>query len=494
MRARRFPAFTAALLSTLALLAAATNAGAQAAPARKPNILLIVADDLGWNAVGYHDGFAKTPTIDRLAARGVQLDRFYVSPMCSPTRAGLLTGRYPMRFGMARSVVRPWARMGLPPEERTLPEALEGAGYAHRAAFGKWHLGHLDPKWHPLAQGFTRFAGCYNGAVDYFTRERDGQPDWHEDYADVERPGYITDLIADNAAAFVRDHAKDPTPFFCYVAFTAPHDPLQAPQPYIDRYAHLDDTPGDGKPSDKQLLAAMITAMDDGIGRILKAVDDAGIANDTLVFFMSDNGGVRPIPGNNTPLRAGKLTCYEGGVRVPAVAHWPGHITGGRTITDPIVNVDLLPTLLALAGGKPDAPAGPLDGRDVAPLFTGQGTPAPRRDIYCFTAQSGPDDEHLAVITPDDHKLIIVGPDLRRSNGTATPQHRVELYNLATDPLEKTDLAAKDPGRVKALTQKLLAFRQSEPENAVGAPNRKPPRFEPPAKWHNAPSPSPKSP
>src|SRR5688500_14474080 len=150
-----------------------------------------------------------------------------------------------MRYGMGRTVVRPWIRNGLPPEERTLPEALAEAGYARRGAFGKWHLGHLAPQWHPLSQGFTDFKGCYNGAADCFTRRRDGQTDWHENWEPVEEPGYTTDLIADAATAFVRRHAKD-GPFFCYVAFTAPHDPLQAPDKYLAQYAHLDPDPDDG--------------------------------------------------------------------------------------------------------------------------------------------------------------------------------------------------------------------------------------------------------
>src|SRR5688500_9911156 len=179
-----------------------------------------------------------------------------------------------MRYGMGRTVVRPWIKSGLPPEERTLPEALAEAGYARRGAFGKWHLGHLAPQWHPLSQGFTAFKGCYNGAVDYFDRSRDGQTDWHVNGDDVQEKGYTTDLIADAASAFVRDRART-GPFFCYVACTAPHEPFAAPDQYLAQYAHLDDDPADGKPSPKQLLAAMTACMDDGIGRILKSIEEA---------------------------------------------------------------------------------------------------------------------------------------------------------------------------------------------------------------------------
>jgi arylsulfatase B len=479
--------FCAAVIASLVCNVTVQAQAAPGQPGRRPNVILIVADDLGWNAVGYHGGFVKTPNIDRIARSGVELDRFYVSPMCSPTRAGLLTGRYPMRYGMGRSVVRPWAKHGLPPEERTLPEALGQAGYAHRGAFGKWHLGHLAPQWHPLSQGFTEFRGCYNGAADYYTRNRDGQTDWHANWDDVEEKGYTTDLIADAAAGFVSKRAKD-GPFFCYVAFTAPHEPFAAPQEYVARYANLDDDPKDGKPSEKQLLAAMTAAMDDGIGRILKSVEDAGIARDTLVVFMSDNGGIGAIPQNNAPLRAAKLTVYEGGVRVPAAAWWPGTIEGGRKIETPLINVDLMPTILRACGATAADNAAPLDGQDVFDVLTGK--PADEnlksRDLYFFTGQAGLQSEQLAVTTGDGWKLVIVGPDIRRGDGAPTPEHRVQLFHLAEDPLEKTDLAAKEPARVKQLTRKLVEFRKSEPAASMPPANRKPPQFQPPQKWHIA--------
>ena len=483
-------------VATLLVVAAAAPADGQAAPpAPRPNVVLIVADDLGWNQVGYHGGPARTPSIDRVARSGVQLDRFYVSPMCSPTRAGLLTGRYPMRFGMARTVVRPWMKHGLPPDERTLPEALGEAGYAHRGAFGKWHLGHLAPRWHPLSQGFTRFKGCYNGAADYFTRDRDGQVDWHDDWEPVKEEGYTTDLIAAAAAAFVREHAKGSAdggaPFFCYVAFTAPHEPLQAPERYLADYASLDDTPGDGKPSARQRSAAMTACMDDGIGRILKALEDAGVARDTLVWFLSDNGGLRSVPGSNDPLREGKLTVYEGGVRVPSVAWWPGVIEGGRKVDTPISFIDVMPTLLGLAGAGVGTPGAALDGADMSGVLAGtKGAAPPARDLYAFNGQAGIEREQIAVTSADGWKLIVAGPDVRRPGGWQTGRHRVELFHLAADPLEKTDLAAKESRRVAELGHKLVAFRSSEPQASTPPVNRKPPNFRPPPQWRNASAPA----
>ena len=463
-------------------------------PRRSPNVILIVADDLGWNAVGYHGGFARTPHIDRVARSGVALDRFYVAPMCSPTRAGLMTGRYAMRYGMGRSVVRPWMKSGLPPEERTLPEALSEVGYGNRGAFGKWHLGHLEEEWHPLSQGFTQYKGCYNGAADYFTRVRDGEVDWHHDREPVNESGYTTDLIADAAAAFVRRQAKDDPPFFCYVAFTAPHDPLQVPDKYLVPYVHLDRNPNDGKPSPKQLVAAMTACMDDGIGRILSAVEETGAARQTLIWFLSDNGGVRRINGANDPLRAGKLTVYEGGVRVPSAVWWPGVIEGGRTVTTPISHVDVLPTLVSIFDPALAAKgsAGPLDGRNVLDVLTGKrpGAELASRDIYSFHGQDGPEAEQLSVLSADGWKLVIHGPDVSRPAGYATPRHRVELFHLDVDPLEKADLSGREPGRVAALAKNLVEFRKSEPAEASMPPvNQRPVDFRPPPGWRNGATP-----
>jgi arylsulfatase B len=471
----------------VALLLSASDAVYASSTSRQlPNILLIVADDLGWNSVGYHGGPFHTPQLDRLARRGVMLERFYVSPMCSPTRAGLLTGRYPMRFGMARSVVRPWMHSGLPPVEQTLPELLAKAGYRHRGCFGKWHLGHLLPEWHPLAQGFTEFKGQYNGAADYWTRQREGEVDWHLGHAACDETGYTTDLITDAAVRFIRDHATD-GPFFCYIPFTAPHEPLQVPKDYLERYSNLDDNLDDGKPSNLQTLAAMVTCMDDGIGRILETLKQTGTDQNTLVWFFSDNGGVTRFEGVNKPLRGGKLTVYEGGVRVPSIVYWPGMIEGGRKVNAPLINVDILPTLLRVAGiEKVHRTA--IDGIDVLDLLTGRSGSSPQRDLYCFNGMSGLDREQAAIVSADDWKLVVTGPDIRRPGGYRGSDHRVELFSLAVDPNEENDLSAGHPDRVAKLGRKLVAFRNLEPTVSMAPQNRPPLDFKPPQHWVNAPS------
>lgn len=448
----------------------------------KPNIVIIVSDDQGWDAASYHDGFVKTPNIDRIAKEGVQLDRFYVSPMCSPTREGLMTGRYPMRFGMGRSVIRPWAKWGIPSNERTLAQALGEAGYAQRGAFGKWHMGHLEAQWHPLSKGFTSYKGIYNGAADYWTRERDGEVDWHTDRQPADDKGYSTNLIASAASDFITQNAKKDSPFFCYIPFSAPHDPFQAPDEYIKRYADLDDTPNDGKPSDKQIYAAMIACMDDGIGKILESLEKAGVADNTLVWFFSDNGGVLKIDDNNTPLRGGKLSVYEGGVRTLGAVHWPGHIQGGGKVETPIMNIDLLPTLVALVEGT-TAGGQPLDGVDQSSALLGKSTKPADRDMYFFTGQSGLQNEQIAVTQADGWKLLVVGPDIRQAGGIRGEGRRVELFNLLKDPYEKNDLAKQKPELVEALGKKLVAFRASEPEKSLPPLNKPPDGFTPPKHW-----------
>jgi N-sulfoglucosamine sulfohydrolase len=409
--------------------------------------------------------------------------------MCSPTRAGLLTGCNPMSLGMGRTVVRPWARYGLPADVATLPGYLGRAGYNRRGAFGKWHLGHLAPQWHPLARGFTDFVGCYNGAVDYWTREREGEIDWHVDREPTPTEGYTTDLIADAASAFIADGAGE-RPFFCYVAFTAPHEPLQAPEKYLKQFAHLDGRPNDGQPGEKQRLAALIAAMDDGIGRILDQLQKSGVADDTIVWFLSDNGGIGRIRGNNHPLRGAKLSVYEGGVRVPAAVRWPGRIDGGRKVETPMTSIDVLPTLLKLAGAGAELEAAqkssrPIEGLDLsAALLDPAEQLAPRRDLYFFHGQDGLEREQLAVTTPKGWKLRIVGPDVRRQPGIDALDHQVELFNVVDDPHETVDLSAKHPQRVARLSAKLVAYRLSEPADAMPLVP-KPRDFTPPDNWRN---------
>lgn len=467
-----------------------------AADVGKPNIVILLADDMGWADVSYHARRADTPHIDALCAAGVELDRFYVAPMCSPTRAGLLTGRYPIRFGMARAVIPPYRDYGLPPEERTLAEALGEAGYEHRAVFGKWHLGHRRPQWHPLRQGFTHFRGHYNGAIDYFRLERDGQRDWHVDWEPSDQEGYSTDLIADAAADWIRQQSQHDAPYLCYVPFNAPHSPFQAKAEDLARYERLGGDPslvdegadGAGRPDQatiRRALMAMIWSMDQGIGQILQAIDESGEADNTIVCFFSDNGGIGRLPNNNKPLRGNKLDVFEGGVRVPACIRWPAGWPGGRELTQPLSHIDVMPTLLAAAGAEVQSiGAQPLDGIDLGPLLRGEVDALPNRDLYFYHGQSGPEDEQIAVTTPE-WKLVVRGPEL--TDEQLTERHQGHLFRMPDDLLEQHDLSQQHPEVVEDLLGKLLQFRRLQPADGVPPYARGRRGFTPPPKWQLTP-------
>ncbi|MGC6466101.1 MAG: sulfatase-like hydrolase/transferase [Akkermansiaceae bacterium] len=409
-----------------------------------PNIVHLIADDLGWGDVGFHRSGISTPHLDRLARESVVLDRFYVAPICSPTRAGALTGRYPWRFGIWGGVCSPTARHGLPPDETTVPELLAGAGYQHRALLGKWHLGLASDIFHPLNHGFTKFYGHYNGAIDYFSRERFGQLDWHRNRESAHEEGYSTDLLGTEAARFVRETEG---PFYLLVAFNAPHSPLQAKPddlaavgfdptgpraPNTDaRIARREKDPdyGEaGKGNDKrQTFTAMTRAMDRNIGRILEALDTSGKADNTLLIFHSDNGADPRHGGSNKPLRGTKFTTWEGGTRVVAMLRWPTQLKGGCTFEQPAAYIDLFPTFAAAAGASiPDQ----VDGVNLLPLITGE---------------SG-----------STNRVLLLDKETALSGGWKLMGN--ELFDLTTDPGETRNLAPSHPEQVRRIRKALKQF------------------------------------
>ena len=454
-----------------------------AASAPRPNIIYFLADDLGWSDVGWHGGTIATPNLDRLAAAGARLEQFYVLPVCSPTRAALLTGRYPIRHGLQLSVVRPWAQYGLPLEERTLPQALRESGYA-TAMSGKCHLGHFRPEYLPTRRGFDTQYGHYNGMLDYFTHERDGGHDWHRNDRESRDAGYTTQLIG-NEAVRVVEQADPGKPFFLYVPFNAPHSPLQAPEEYLRKYAHVADTK-------RRAFSAMVACLDDQVGRVVAALEKRGLAANTLILFSSDNGGPLNLGATNGPLRAGKATLYEGGVRVPDFATWPGRIPAGSVVNAPLHAVDWYPTLLGLAGAELRQPL-PLDGRDAWAAIT-KGAPSPHEEILINAVpRSG-------AIRAGDWKLVINGGvganDLDEATGGAGKAARkksakaapaadaVELFNLAADPSEKNNVAAANPQVVARLRARLDSYtRAAVPPRAEAQPSG----FKVPRVWGETP-------
>lgn len=389
--------FCKRLLGAGACLAAAWPAAA-GAPSERPNILFIVADDLGWGDVSYHGSVIPTPHIDSLSRRGIEMDRFYSAPVSSPARAGLMTGRYPSRFGIRETVIPPWREYGLDTQEQTLADLLAANGYANRAMIGKWHLGHGRQTYYPLNRGFNHFYGCLNGAIDYFTHEREGELDWHRGWESSYDKGYSTDLIADEAVRCIGEYA-DAGPFFLYVAFNAPHTPFQAPEDEIAEHISPEEFAA-LKPRQQSAYTyrAMVTRMDKGIGRILEALERSGELENTLVLFMSDNGGVPNLPGGSSsaPLRGHKFQEWDGGVRVPAILYWKGHFLERVRMQQLAAFVDMAPTIAALVGAG-EAPR-PYDGVNLLPVLTGEEEPF-TRDLYlgCGAAVS------------DDYKMILGG-------------------------------------------------------------------------------------
>ena len=438
---------------------------AESPDAQPPNILLIVADDLGYADVGFNGGTAiPTPHLDRLAATGLVLTDFRACPMCSPTRAGLLTGRWPLRFGMMRAVVPPWSGYGLPQSEQTLPELLAPAGYRLRAIIGKWHLGHARPEHLPLEHGFTRFYGHYNGAIDYFTHEREGQVDWHDDDRTVREEGYATDLLAAEASRLIRE-APAGQPWLVYLPFNAPHSPLQAKPSDLEKYPQL-------KRADRRAYAAMVDSLDQAIGRILAAVEARPDADNTLVLFFSDNGGIPRVGSSNQPWRGGKLTVYEGGTRVCAAIRWPaGGLTGGGRFEGRIGYIDVLPTLLAAAGRHiPDD----LDGINALPALQGRDA-LPARLWFSYLHQAA---EPHASVHDGRWKLVAHG---ERAVHEANPTG-LELYDLDADPAESRDVANREPEIAARLHHRLREFIAWQ-QPGVGAYGEGRQGFQAPRDW-----------
>jgi len=430
---------------TKAILTALVTAGfaaAALAAEKQPNIVHIVADDLGWKYVGFNGCTdIKTPNIDRLANTGAKFTQFYVQPMCTPTRACLMTGRYPFRYGLQTAVIPSVSAYGLDKTEWLMPQALGEAGYK-TAIIGKWHLGHADKKYWPRQRGFDYQYGAMIGELDYFSHEEHGVLDWYRDNKPVREKGYTTQLLGKDAVKYINE--QDPSkPFYLYLTFNAPHTPYQAPQDYIDRYKDIQDPT-------RRTYAGMVACLDDEIGRVVAALDKKGLRRNTLILFHSDNGGTKnamfagvmadmsmvKIPCDNGEYRDGKGSLFEGATRVCACANWPGHIKA-QTVEGLIHAVDLYPTLAAL-GGASTAKCKPLDGLNVWDTIA-EGKPSPRTEIIYNI------EPFRAAARQGDWKLIW---------RTMLPSS-VDLYNLSEDPSEKNNVAAANPEKVAAFKQRL---------------------------------------
>lgn len=410
--------------------------------APRPNVVHIVADDLGWKDVGFNGcEDIKTPHLDVLAAGGAKFTQFYVQSMCTQTRAALMTGRYPFRYGLQTLVIPGPANFGLDTSEYLLPECLRDAGYT-TAIIGKWHLGHADMKYWPKQRGFDYQYGAMIGELDYYTHSDAGVLDWFRNNKPVEEEGYTTQLIGNDAVKYIEQQSPD-KPFYLYLAFNAPHTPYQAPDEYVNRYQHIEDPT-------RRIYAGMVSCLDDEIGRVIAALDAKGLRENTLIIFHSDNGGTKnamfagqmadlskiKIPCDNGPYRDGKGSLFEGGTLVAACANWPGRIKA-QTVDGIIHAVDLYPTLASLAGAS-TANAKPLDGVDVWKVIS-EGEQSPRTEvIYNLEPFRG-------AVRQGDWKLF----------WRSLIPTQIELFNLAEDPYEQNNLANAHPDKVAAMQGRL---------------------------------------
>ena len=409
-----------------------------------PNIVFIIADDLGWSDVAFHGGNAPTPHLDRLAAEGLEVAQHYVAPVCSPTRAGLLTGRCWSRFG----ITTPTNELALPENTVTLPRALKTRGYDTFLA-GKWHLGSL-PEWGPNHFGFDHSYGSLAGGISPWNHRYKKGPftvTWHRNHELIEELGHVTDLLTGEVVKWIQ--SRDSAPFFAYVPFTAVHLPLKEPAEWLRK------VPPEITGDVPRHYVASVMHLDDSVGRIIKALDDKGVRENTLLVFTSDNGGSTVenndlkypddncpsgrLTGNNHPLKGRKGDIYEGGTRVPTIVSWPQCVKSGQ-VTSPVQITDWMPTFCSLAGYRSNRDL-KWDGTDITELLV-KHSPLDERPIYT----AGPRWRAMS-LRMGDWKLITHG---------ASEQRRIELFNISNDPIESDNQATKMPER----TRQLLAILQ----------------------------------
>ncbi len=412
--------------------------GGCAGPER-PNVLVIITDDAGYTDIGFAaQGDVPTPAIDRIADEGVRFtDGYVTASVCSPSRAGLLTGRYQQRFGHEFNMGgdQEAAGLGTPASERTIAEWLRDAGY-RTAAFGKWHIGSVEGL-QPLDQGFDEFHGLLAGSRSYFAMgDEDSILRLVDGRSRIDEPAdlYVTDWIGDRAGDFIRRASAEGAPFMAYVAYTAPHTPMDA---LADDLAWARAHYPEGTSERRLTFAAMTRSLDRSVGEILAALEETGEADNTLVFFINDNGGATNNGSDNGPYRGMKGSKWEGGIRVPFAMRWPARVEGGQSFGEPVSALDILATSVAAANAPGDR--GSLDGVDLVPFVTGRAEGAPHEVLFWRRGVA-------AAVRAGDWKLI-------RSEGNPTL-----LFDLAEDPGERTNLADRRPDKLAELSAHLEAW------------------------------------
>ncbi len=395
----------------------------------KPNIVIIMADDLGWGDVGFNGSECMTPNIDAFAEVGVKMNRFYTAPVSSPTRAGLITGRYPNRFGIRTAVIPPWREDGLDAEEDTIAEMLGRNGYENRAIIGKWHLGHTYKEHYPMSRGFTHFYGHLNGAIDYFDHTREGELDWHNDWESCYDEGYSTELITKEAVRCIGEYKEDGA-FMLYVAYNAPHTPIQAQQSDIELYTKEFDKLSKQEQK-KVTFRAMVSCLDRGVGEILDELERQDLMDNTLVIFFSDNGAAtgQAKGSSSGDLRASKFHEWDGGVRSPAIIYWKDGIGKYEAMADQVTGfVDIMPTVKELVGDK-SRPEREFDGVSMMPIINGKKNSI---DRYFYLG--------CGAVVQDDYKLIRKGFNGRmKIDEDVLIDYRESPYEQDLKPLAEMD-------------------------------------------------------
>jgi arylsulfatase A-like enzyme len=423
--------------------------------ADRPNIVIILTDDLGWGDVSYHGGFIPTPNIDQLAEDGVELNRFYANPVCSPTRASLLTGLHIFNHGVVRPFMNPAAEQtGMPPELKIMPQYFKEAGY-QTALSGKWHLGMAKEEFWPTNRGFDTSYGHMSGGIGYFDHTAAGRLDWHRNGKSLVEEGYSTELIANEAINIIQNKDKD-RPLFLYVAFNAPHTPIEAPLKNIKSFAYLDD-------KKDQVYAANVNALDFEIGKILNAIEEEGILNETIILFFSDNGPVFDIDpivkviapnlinakGSTAGLKGSKTSALEGGIRVPAVIWWKGVIEKSKSDQFFFVQ-DILPTLLS-ASGISISNNTKFDGKDKWINLTTNTIIPPEN---AFIGSRVISDERA--LFNDEWKLYSSKPQLIPVSAS------YKLFNIIKDPYEKNDLSEVKSEVFKKMKKTITSYEERD--------------------------------
>jgi arylsulfatase A-like enzyme len=485
--------------AALAVIATSILASAQVVASERPNIVVIVADDLGWADVGYHGGNIDTPSLDRLAEQGVQLNRFYTTPICSPTRAALMTGRDPIRLGVAYGVIMPWDNIGVNPAEHFMPESFGAAGY-QTAMVGKWHLGHAQMTYHPNERGFEHFYGHLHTEVGFYPPFANvGGKDFQVNGVTADDEGYETYLLADEVSRYIRERDAQ-KPFFIYMPFIAPHTPLDAPAELQEKYKDIDTDlpPARSNQTDstrriskmlmresaRPMYAAVVDGMDQAIGQVLDTLDKEGLSDNTIVLFFSDNGGAAYSYGgaDNAPLRGGKGETFEGGIRVVSLMRWPEKLQGGQIFDQVMTVMDVFPTLADAAGVDP-LNTFEFDGSSLWPSIS-EGATHSREDMIMFASEIPIYGSFKLTAFDDTWKLV---QEMEQDQLSTTVTNY--LFKITDDPNEYNNLADEHPEIVVSMSHAISEWRALHPVSGTRSVLIPPPGWRAPKDWASYPRP-----